>query len=58
MTVAALKKAVALTDKPAQAALDTGTATNGLSTYEASRPRHGHPEEEGSWKLALRGRFR
>ncbi len=37
-------------DGPAQAAFDTGTATNELSMYEASRPRSGDSEEEGSWK--------
>ena len=55
--VPARKKSSAPTGKPAQRVLDTGTRTNELSTYEASRPRYGHSEDEGSWNInAWQGR--
>ncbi len=53
----AWKKREAPTDKPAQAGLGQGTATNGLSTKEAARPRHGHPEDELPLEMQTLGRF-
>ena len=47
------RKAVRLTDSPAQADLGLGTATNRLSTVEATGPRYGHLEEERPWKRTL-----
>lgn len=51
LTVAELRKRLRCTGKPAQVALGTGTTGNGLSTYEASSPRYGYPEEEWPWKV-------
>ena len=37
-------------NRPAQAALETAIATNRFQQYEASSPRYGHLEDDGSWK--------
>ncbi len=44
------KKAMRSTDKSAQRGLETGIRTNRLRHNEASSPRYGSLEEEGSWK--------